>query len=155
MTGGDMARCKPLTTAALLQASLLLAAGSAAADPATTVKGWLAEARQAVPQITSEKLHDLVNSEREFVLLDVRLPRERRKQGNIDPFREVDIARGYLEFRAPDKLPDTDARVIVYCGTGKRSLLAARTLQRMGYTDVTNYAGGTDAWQAAGWELAP
>jgi rhodanese-related sulfurtransferase len=144
-----MVRCK------FLAAAVLLAASPAMADPATTAKGWLTEARQRVPQITTEKLQDLIKSEREFVLLDVRLPEERRKQGNLDPFREVDIPRGYLEFRAPDKLPDTDARIIVYCGSGKRSLLAARTLQRLGYTDVTNYAGGVEAWQAAGLTLAP
>lgn len=134
---------------------LMLHAGLAAADPATRAQGWLAEAGQRVPQMATEQLHNLVNSDREFVLLDVRLPQERRNQGNIDPFREVDIPRGYLEFRAPDKLPDSDARIIVYCGTGKRSLLAARTLQRLGYTDVTNYAGGLDAWKAAGHEVAP
>ena len=145
-----MARYKTLTAAVLL-----LAAAPAVADPAITVKDWLAEARQAVPQITTEQLRDLVNSDRDFVLLDVRLPHERQAQGSIAPFREVDIPRGYLEFRAPDKLADADARIVVYCGTGKRSLLAARTLQRMGYTDVTNYAGGLNAWQAAGLEVAP
>lgn len=135
--------------------ALMLVPAAATADPATTAKGWLAEARGQVPQITTDKLADLVASKREFVLLDVRLPEERRRQGSIDPFRETDIPRGYLEFRAPDKLPDTDARIIVYCGTGKRSLLAARTLQRLGYADVANYAGGLTAWKEAGRETAP
>lgn len=134
---------------------LALLPALAAADPAVTVKGWLTEARQQVPQVTTDRLQALVNSQRTFTLLDVRLPKERRAQGSIDPFRETDIPRGYLEFRAPDKLPDTGARIIVYCGTGKRSLLAARTLQRLGYTDVANYAGGLTAWQAAGLETAP
>ena len=140
---------------AALGLGLALLTTHAAADPATTVKGWLAEARSRIPQMPTENLQDLVNSERDFVLVDVRLPRERDRQGSIAPFREVAIARGYLEFRAPDKLPDTDARIIVYCGTGKRSLLAADTLVRMGYTDVTNYAGGLRAWKEAGNEVAP
>jgi len=134
---------------------LLVLAPPAAADPAAVVKTWLTEARERVPQMATEQLHELVQSERDFVLLDVRLPEERTAQGSIDPFREVDIPRGYLEFKAPDKLPDTDARIIVYCGTGKRSLLAARTLQRLGYTDVTNYGGGLTAWKEAGLEVAP
>jgi rhodanese-related sulfurtransferase len=141
--------------AGLLLLGLSLVSAGAAADPATRVKGWLTEAREHVPQMATEQLRELVASDDEFVLLDVRLPDERRSQGNIDPFREVDLARGYLEFKAPDKLPDTDARIIVYCGTGKRSLLAARTLQRMGYADVTNYAGGLTAWKDAGLEVAP
>ena len=134
---------------------LLLLPAAAPGDPAATAQAWLVEARSRVPQVTTEKLKDLVSSDREFVLLDVRLPEERRAQGNIDPFREVDIPRGYLEFRAPDKLPDTGARIIVYCGTGKRSLLAARTLQRLGYRNVSNFAGGMTTWKEAGLEVAP
>ena len=42
-----------------------------------------------------------------------------------------------------------DRRVILYCGTGGRSALAAKTLLDMGYTDVASLAGGYDAWKAA------
>ncbi|HKJ70452.1 MAG TPA: rhodanese-like domain-containing protein [Gammaproteobacteria bacterium] len=143
---------RPIACALLLLAA---APAAAAADPAAAVAGWLEEARDHVPQIDAATLHEWVSSERDFVLLDVRLPAERSAQGSIDPFREVDIPRGYLELKAPDKLADTEAAVVVYCGTGKRSLLAARTLQRMGYSDVTNLSGGVHAWQEAGYELAP
>ncbi|MFB6259614.1 MAG: rhodanese-like domain-containing protein [Thiohalorhabdaceae bacterium] len=133
---------------------LLLLPFPAAAGPAANVQSWLVEARGQVPQLTTDKLKDLIDSDRDFVLVDVRLPEERREQGRLAPFREVAIPRGYLEFRAPDKLADTDARIIVYCGSGKRSLLAARTLQRLGYTNVSNYAGGLKAWKNAGHEVA-
>jgi len=142
-------------TAFLCLALLGPASAPAAGDPAAAVSEWLVQARAQVPQMDTATLEEWVASDREFVLLDVRLPRERQAQGSIDPFREVDIARGYLELKAPDKLPDTSANIVVYCGTGKRSLLAARTLQRMGYSEVANYADGLQAWKEAGLNVAP
>ncbi len=126
---------------------LLPAASAPAAELDPVVAEWLAEAREHVPELDTDELRSLMESDRELILLDVRLPAEREAGGSIDPMREVDIPRGYLELKAPDKLPDRDAAIVVYCGTGKRSLLGARTLQRMGYTDVRNYAGGLTAWE--------
>ena len=139
----------------LLAAFMALPAWAAAEGPEDKVDAWLTEARKAVPAVDTAKLVRMVDSDRDFILLDVRLPRERQRQGSIDPFRETDIPRGYLEFRAPKKLPDRDARIVLYCGSGKRSLLAAHTLQRMGYADVRNYSGGLTAWQETGHPVAP
>ncbi|HKJ88101.1 MAG TPA: rhodanese-like domain-containing protein [Gammaproteobacteria bacterium] len=126
-----------------------------AAEPGQVLETWLEQARAHVPQVDTQTLRKLVDGDRDFVLLDVRLPGERQEAGAIDPFREVAIPRGYLEFKVPGKIPDTATPIIVYCGTGKRSLLAARTLQRMGYTRVRNYRGGFQAWKAAGLPVAP
>ena len=134
---------------------VLLTPAPALAGPEAVVSEWLVEARSKIPQLDTATLKEWVESDRGFTLLDVRLPKEREAGGSIDPFREVDIPRGYLEFKGPDKLPDTEATIVVYCGSGKRSLLAARTLQRMGYTDVTNYADGLKAWKKAGHSVAP
>ncbi|MFA9461304.1 rhodanese-like domain-containing protein [Thiohalorhabdus methylotrophus] len=139
----------------LLLAAAGLPAPRAAAEPARVVESWMEAARSEIPGVSTERLKALVNGDRSFVLLDVRLPGERQSAGAIDPFREVAIPRGYLEFRAPRKLPDTGATIIVYCGTGKRSLLAARTLERMGYTDVRNYSDGFRAWKEAGHPVQP
>lgn len=119
------------------------------------VEEWLAEAREAVSSVDTPTLKRMVDSDRSFTLLDVRTPREREAQGSLDPFREVAIPRGYLEIKAPDKLADAPRPIIVYCGTGTRSLLAADTLQQMGYGDVRNFRGGLEAWQEAGHSLAP
>jgi rhodanese-related sulfurtransferase len=119
------------------------------------VEEWKAEARQAVTAVDTATLKRMVDSDRAFTLLDVRTRHEREAQGSIDPFREVDLARGYIEFKAPDKLAGKPRPIIVYCGSGLRSLLAADTLLQMGYADVHNYSGGLKAWQEAGHSVAP
>ncbi|MXZ92253.1 MAG: hypothetical protein F4W95_01460 [Chloroflexi bacterium] len=58
--------------------------------------------------------------------------------------------RGWLEWQIADFAPDTHARVIVTCGDGRQSLLAAATLQAMGYSNVAALDGGMTAWRAAG-----
>jgi sulfur-carrier protein adenylyltransferase/sulfurtransferase len=60
------------------------------------------------------------------------------------------IPRGSLEREAPRALPDKGRTVLVYCQMGMRSLLAAETLERLGYRDVRSVAGGFRAWCAAG-----
>ena len=62
----------------------------------------------------------------------------------------VHIPRGYLELRIERAAPDRDAPVVVYCASGTRSVLAARSLAELGYTAVQALAGGFSAWKAAG-----
>ena len=60
------------------------------------------------------------------------------------------LSRGILERDIEKAVPDTSAQVILYCGGGYRSALAADNLQRMGYTDVLSVRGGYRAWKQAG-----
>jgi len=59
------------------------------------------------------------------------------------------LGRGIIERDIIGKFPDKDAELILYCGGGYRSALAAVNLQRMGYKNVLSMAGGWTAWQAA------
>jgi len=59
------------------------------------------------------------------------------------------IGRGVIERDIIGKFPDKDAELILYCGGGYRSALAADNLQRMGYTNVLSMAGGWTAWTEA------
>jgi len=59
------------------------------------------------------------------------------------------IGRGVIERDITGKFPDKDAELILYCGGGYRSALAADNLQRMGYTNVLSMAGGWTAWKEA------
>ncbi len=70
--------------------------------------------------------------------------------------------RGMLEFKihelvaaeAPDAdRPAEETPIMLYCGTGGRSALAAKVLDAMGYTNVRSLAGGSVAWQAAGFPV--
>lgn len=60
------------------------------------------------------------------------------------------MGRGVIERDIEKAIPDKDAELILYCGGGYRSALAADNLQRMGYTNVFSMAGGWRAWNDAG-----
>lgn len=87
------------------------------------------------------------------LLVDVREPAE--TAGGVIA-GAVLVPRGMLEFRADADAAehrdgfDPDRRVIVYCASGSRSALAARSLQDLGYRDVAHLHGGLTAWIAEG-----
>ncbi|MBV8857207.1 MAG: sulfurtransferase [Acidobacteria bacterium] len=60
------------------------------------------------------------------------------------------LGRGIIERDIETAVPDRGAELILYCGGGYRSALAADNLQRMGYTNVYSLAGGWKAWNDAG-----
>jgi len=60
------------------------------------------------------------------------------------------MGRGIIERDIVGKFPDKNTELILYCGGGYRSALAAVNLQQMGYTNVLSMAGGWAAWQEAG-----
>jgi molybdopterin/thiamine biosynthesis adenylyltransferase/rhodanese-related sulfurtransferase len=64
------------------------------------------------------------------------------------------VARGYLESRIENAVSDRDARVVVYCASGQRSALAARTLtEDLGYTNVASMTGGITLWKDRGYSV--
>ena len=80
-------------------------------------------------------------------LIDVREDREWEK-GRAAGAEH--LGRGVIERDAEAQFPDKAEELILYCGGGYRSALAADNLQRMGYTNVHSMAGGWKAWQDAG-----
>ncbi len=60
------------------------------------------------------------------------------------------LGKGIIERDIETTVPDKDTELILYCGGGYRSALAADVLQKMGYTNVFSLAGGWRAWQEAG-----
>lgn len=60
------------------------------------------------------------------------------------------LGRGVIERDIVQTVPDKDTELILYCGGGFRSVLAADNLQKMGYTNVRSMAGGWTAWEEAG-----
>ena len=65
----------------------------------------------------------------------------------------IHVGRGILERDIETKIPSKDAEIVLYCGGGYRSALAAFNLGRMGYTRVTSMDGGFKAWKAAGYAI--
>jgi rhodanese-related sulfurtransferase len=78
-----------------------------------------------------------------FHLVDVREEGEVAR-GRIKGARH--IGKGVIERDIEKAIPDPGADIVLYCGGGFRSLLAAETLQRMGYTNVKSMAGGWREW---------
>jgi rhodanese-related sulfurtransferase len=60
------------------------------------------------------------------------------------------LGKGIIERDIEEAVPDKREELILYCGGGYRSALAADALERMGYTNVYSMAGGWKAWKAAG-----
>jgi rhodanese-related sulfurtransferase len=110
------------------------------------------EARARVREVGIEDVRAMQGSGEPFVLVDVREDREfavDRIPGSLH------IGRGVLERDIEGHVPDLGTRLVLYCGGGYRSALAAESIGRMGYTDVASMAGGIRAWRAAGYPIEP
>jgi len=81
------------------------------------------------------------------VLIDVREDADFQKK-HADG--AMHLSKGVIEWKIEETVPDVSTPVILYCGGGSRSALAADNLQKMGYKNVASMAGGFKAWQEAG-----
>jgi adenylyltransferase/sulfurtransferase len=105
------------------------------------------EALRVVPEVDCAQARAIFDAQEGTVFLDVREPEEVYR-GTIPG--ALPIPRGVLEGHIEDALPDRDATIVILCATGKRSALAGKTLQEMGYPKVSNLAGGFVAWAKGG-----
>jgi rhodanese-related sulfurtransferase len=63
----------------------------------------------------------------------------------------IHVGKGIIERDIEQRVPETSAKIILYCGGGFRSALSADNLQKMGYTNVESMDGGWKGWVAAGY----
>ncbi len=82
-----------------------------------------------------------------FVLVDVREDNEWAK-GHI--VGAVHLGKGVIERDIEPQCPDTNTKLVLYCGGGFRSVLVAENLQKMGYTNVESMDGAWRGWLEAG-----
>lgn len=106
---------------------------------------WLAGLRLRVPEVAATDA--FVRQASGALLVDVREDNER---ASGTPAAALGLSRGFLELRIEQAEPDRDRDILLLCGSGQRSLLAAEALQRMGYRHVSSVAGGMNAWKVAG-----
>ncbi|NPA71743.1 MAG: MBL fold metallo-hydrolase [Gammaproteobacteria bacterium] len=102
-----------------------------------------------VTNLNTQQLQQQMKNHPETLLIDVRTPQEINKQGTIGLYQNKNIPRGWLEFKISEAAATKDTPIIVYCGQNLRSPLSAKTLTKLGYTNVKNYQDGFFKWQAA------
>lgn len=108
-------------------------------------EAWLRTLRERVPEITPGQA--LIRQSQGNLLIDVREDAER---ANGTPAHALGLSRSFLELRIEQIEADRDRPLLVLCGSGQRSLLAAEALQRMGYRQVSSVIGGFNRWKAEG-----
>ena len=86
-----------------------------------------------------------------FLIVDVREDNEWAK-GHLPG--AIHLGRGIIERDIEQRVPDTNAKLILYCGGGFRSALVADNLQKMGYHNVQSMDGGCKGWLEAGLPIA-
>lgn len=131
--------------------SLLFNSAFAAPPGITTGKQLQHKAEDETTVINTNDLKQLIESEPELILIDIRSNDEIANMGGtIDAPQNNLIPRGWLEFKTPNIATSKDTPIVVYCGAGVRSPLTAKTLQDMGYTNVKDYKDGFFGWKKAG-----
>ncbi|HET8966192.1 MAG TPA: rhodanese-like domain-containing protein [Candidatus Acidoferrum sp.] len=105
------------------------------------------DAKTRVKETNVADVKRRMESGEKFLLVDVREDHEWVK-GHLPG--AVHMGRGVIERDIEKSVPDTGARMILYCGGGFRSALVADNLQKMGYTNVESMDGGWRGWTEAG-----
>jgi rhodanese-related sulfurtransferase len=115
--------------------------------------GFLAlveEAKKYVRECSIADVKTRLEQGEKFHFIDVREDHE-FAQDHAKEARH--IGRGVLERDIETLIPDKNAPIVLYCGGGFRSALAAANLRKMGYENVLSMEGGIRAWREAGYPL--
>ncbi|HJY87510.1 MAG TPA: rhodanese-like domain-containing protein [Candidatus Acidoferrales bacterium] len=104
------------------------------------------EAKKEIKEIDVAELRRMIERGG-CTLIDVREPQE-VMQGKIDG--AVPIPRGVLELQIDQVTSNFEEPIVLYCGGGNRSALAAQSLKKMGFTNVRSLLGGWRAWVESG-----
>lgn len=108
------------------------------------------DAKSRIKECTIDEMRARQAKGEKFLLIDVREESE-WTAGHI-PGAEH-LGKGIIERDAETKIPDLTTPLVLYCGGGFRSALAADNLQKMGYTNVISMDGGIRGWKEKGLPL--
>jgi rhodanese-related sulfurtransferase len=107
-------------------------------------------AKQRVREVTVDDVKQILDDKADFLLIDVREDNEWAKDHLP---AAVHLGKGIIERDVEQRVPDLATPLVLYCGGGFRSALAADALQRMGYTNVASMDGGIREWREKGLPL--
>src|SRR5881227_110686 len=114
---------------------------------AQTSQQLLQRVKRTIKEIDIDEASSALRSDQPPLVVDVR-ERDEFEEGAIKD--AVHVPRGYLELRIENVAPDRSRPIVLYCAGGARSALAARSLEELGYENVSSLAGGFGAWKNAG-----
>ncbi len=101
------------------------------------------DSRSKIKELTIDQVVERFKSPKPFFFVDVR---EDSEWCSSHCKGAVHIGKGVIERDIETEMPEKNAEIILYCGGGFRSALAAEVLQQMGYTDVASMDGGFRGW---------
>ncbi len=105
------------------------------------------EARREIREVSVEEVLERIRRGAPMLLLDVREESE-WSRGHLPQAKH--LCKGVLERDIEALCPDPETEIVLYCGGGYRSALAAANLQKMGYRRVASMAGGWREWVSKG-----
>lgn len=105
------------------------------------------QAKQQIKRMSVNEVFELIQKDYEMVVIDVREESEWRR-GHLP--HAIHLSKGVIEVEIEEKIPDNKKTLILYCGGGSRSALAALNLKQMGYKNVISMDGGFRTWVSAG-----
>ena len=105
------------------------------------------DAKKRVREVSVNDVKSRLNKSDKFLLVDVREESEFAKDHLPGA---IHLGKGIIERDIETRVPDTNREMILYCGGGFRSALAADNLQKMGYTNVLSMDGGIREWREKG-----
>ena len=108
------------------------------------------DAKKRVRETTVDQIKSRLDRGEKFVLIDTREESEYAKDHLPGA---IHLGKGIIERDIEAKVPDTGTELVLYCGGGFRSALAADNLQKMGYTNVISMDGGIRGWREKGYPL--
>ncbi|TAM83093.1 MAG: sulfurtransferase [Acidobacteria bacterium] len=109
------------------------------------------DAKARIKEVDIHEVKRWLDSDKKFCLIDVREESE-WAAGRLPC--SIHIGKGIIERDIELTVPDKNTTLVLYCGGGYRSALAAESLQKLGYTGVISMAGGWRGWKEAGYEVA-
>ena len=108
------------------------------------------DAKGRVRELTVDDVKAKLDRREKFLLVDVREDNEWAKDHLPGA---VHLGKGIIERDIEQRVPDAGAEIVLYCGGGFRSALAADNLQKMGYRNVYSMDGGIRGWRDKGYVL--
>ncbi len=108
------------------------------------------DAKSRVKEVDYKEIKKRIDSGEKLILVDTR---EDLEWANGHLPGAIHMGKGVIERDIEKTIPDHNAPVVLYCGGGFRSVLAADNLQKMGYTNVISMDGGWRGWTESGYPV--